>query len=75
MPSNPHAEANECFKYIDKVFTKGLTGEGMLYKDLIRNCLLKFQLSERAVKHFVDEYYISTGEVNNKDGTLFKGGS
>jgi len=70
MPSNPHQEARDCYKYIDKVF-KAKTKDGILYKDLIRRCLLDFSISEGVIKNFVDEYYISTGDVKNIDGTLF----
>ena len=70
MPSNPHQEARDCYNYIDKVF-KAITKEGILYKDLIRTCLLDFSISEGVIKNFVDEYYISTGDVKNVDGVLY----
>lgn len=72
MPSNPNRPLRECRQNIDLLLTRGLkkTG-GLSYKRIVRESLLRFDVSQRAVENFIKEFYIEEGLVILKDGILY----
>jgi hypothetical protein len=72
MPSNPNRPLRECRQSIDLTLQRGLKKVGSLsYKDLVRESLLHFDVSQRFVEKFINEFYIDEGKVIIKDGVLY----
>jgi len=72
MSSNPFKEQKECYNYIEQILTKHLPNfkEGISYKQLIKELLLKFAVSKRSIEIFIYENYLEEGIVELKGGVL-----
>lgn len=75
MVSNPFKEERQCRERIDQILKNLIKKEidEIHYKSLVKQCLVNFAVSRNMVENFIEDFYIDTGDIENKDGVLKKG--
>lgn len=71
MPINPYTEQKNCFKHIDKIMNS-IGEEGIVFKEILRQCLILYSVSRTAVVKFIEECYLETNYFYKQEGKLFK---
>jgi hypothetical protein len=72
MSKNPNEEDRLCRAAIDNKLSKLIKGKipFIVYKDLVRECLITYAVSRGSIETFIQDFYIETKDLLLDNGSL-----